>query len=86
MAPDPGLVPVVEVDKKEEGEGRGGEGRGGEGRAGEGRGGEGRAVRAYTHNSFSETDFWDSVQCLFPRLDLASVHGGKCLYHLPTLA
>ena len=48
--------------------------------------GEGRAVRAYTHNSFSETDFGDSVQCLFPRLDLASVHGGWCHYHLPTLA
>ena len=50
------------------------------------RGGEGREVRAYTHNSFSETDFGDSVQCLFPRLDLASVHGGRCRYHLPTLA
>ena len=66
MAPDPGSDPGVEVDKKEEGEGR--------------------AVRAYTHNSFSETDFGDSVQCLFPRLDLASVHGGRCRYHLPTLA
>jgi len=39
------------------------------------RGGEGREVRAYTHNSFSETDFGDSVQCLFPRLNLAS---GPC--------
>ena len=40
MAPDPGSDPGVEVDKREEGEGRGGEGRGGEGRGGEGRGGE----------------------------------------------
>ena len=76
MAPDPGSDPGVEVDKREEGKERGEEGGGGVG----------RAVRAYTHNSFSETDFGDSVQCLFPRLDLASVHGGRCRYHLPTLA